>query len=333
MLIFQRSLYFVKKYPDIFKLTGAIKELSLDVSVSICTYNRKESLIKCLESIFEQDYPKNRYEIVLVDDGSTDGTREAVESLKAPCHLKYVYKENEGIPPARNLGVLNSRGKYVLFVDSDIIACKELISSHMEIHEKYPESIAKGPIIHVDSFDNLDSKKNEIKLQDVCLAFFCTSNVSVEKRFIEEAGMFDETFREYGWEDLELGARFKKMKLKSRLTKKAIAFHYKKRWDKTKLPSMLKQARAKGRNAVLYLKKHPNYKVKMSTGIYFLRRFVNELMNMGGLGEKYCRDVVSRYPNEELRGYALLCARQLYTFEYFRAIRENIQNTEMRADA
>ena len=77
--------------------------MPIKISVQICTFNRKELLKRCLQAVFRAGFPASDCEVVLVDDGSTDGTDEAVKTLDAPCRLKYLYQEKSGLAAGRNL--------------------------------------------------------------------------------------------------------------------------------------------------------------------------------------------------------------------------------------
>lgn len=293
----------------------------IDITIQICTYNRKDLIIKSLEALFNQNYPKDKYEIVLVDDGSSDGTAEALAALNPPCKFTCLHQENSGLSTGRNRGIKAASGEIILFVDDDIMASPELLAEHMQIHRKYPKSVVRGWVNHVDNLEK-PGKQPKFTMQDISTAFFWTSNVSVGKKYLEEAGLFDETFKEYGWEDLELGLRLKALGLTLKYNRDAIVYHYKSRWKKSDLPKLLKQARSKGRTAVIFLDKHPTSRVKMATGIYPMRFFWNDLLEMGGMGVRFCESVLENHPNDELTGFPLFCAHQLYKFEYFRTIRE-----------
>jgi glycosyltransferase involved in cell wall biosynthesis len=303
-----------------------VNELGIDLTIQMCTYNRKDLLLKALDALFNQNYPKDRYEIILVDDGSTDGTGEAVSNLKSDCNLKYIYQDNSGLAVGRNKGITQAKGRIVLFVDDDIIASERLVKEHIVTHDVYPKSVVRGWVNHVDSLEkfnrNIEESKLKFTMQDISTSFFWTSNVSVEKKYLEEVGLFDETFNEYGWEDIELGIRLKKLGLKLKYNNNAVVLHYKSCWKKSQIPSLLKQARSKGNTAVIFLEKHPVLNVKLATGIYPLRIFIDNLFKKGLL--EICERVVSEYSGEELKGFALFCARQLYTFEYYKAIRERL---------
>jgi glycosyltransferase involved in cell wall biosynthesis len=101
------------------------------VTVLIPTFNRKEALKGCLESLFIQTYPRDKFEIIVVNDGSTDGTENLLEEYekKAPCKLKWYNQSNSGIGAARNLGIKKSVGEILCFIDDDCIADKNWIKN------------------------------------------------------------------------------------------------------------------------------------------------------------------------------------------------------------
>jgi glycosyltransferase involved in cell wall biosynthesis len=88
-------------------------------SVIVCTQNRASLLLRALGTVVAQTY--DDFEVVVVDDGSTDGTRSAVASLSSP-RVRYVHQDNQGISVGRNTGVANSFGRYVVYLDDDDLA-------------------------------------------------------------------------------------------------------------------------------------------------------------------------------------------------------------------
>ena len=86
-------------------------------SVVISTYNRRQVVTRCVESCLRQTFPS--FEVVVVDDGSTDGTREALEARDDPKIRVVAHGENRGINPSRHTGVTHSRGEWLVVVDSD----------------------------------------------------------------------------------------------------------------------------------------------------------------------------------------------------------------------
>ena len=92
------------------------------VSVVIPTYNRAQQTIAAMESVLAQTYPN--FEIIVVDDGSTDGSGEAIQRFIAQktngCHPIYFFSQpNQGASVARNTGIAKARGEYIAFLDSD----------------------------------------------------------------------------------------------------------------------------------------------------------------------------------------------------------------------
>lgn len=90
-------------------------------SLIIATYNRLDELQELLESAEKQSFPKDQFELVISDDGSTDGTREFLETQSFSFPLRYLYQENKGPGEARNHGMREAAGHYFLFIDSDCI--------------------------------------------------------------------------------------------------------------------------------------------------------------------------------------------------------------------
>ena len=100
---------------------GALKR---GFSVVVCTYNRACFLEATLDSVLAQDYPRNDYELIIVDNDSTDGTRALVERHLncAPVSVSYYVQREAGASFARNLGIERARYEYVAFLDDDTIA-------------------------------------------------------------------------------------------------------------------------------------------------------------------------------------------------------------------
>jgi len=238
------------------------------VSVIIPTYNQKEILAKTLDYLILQDYPKERYEIIVVDDGSSDATQEMVKSkMGSKVGLRYFYQKKRGPHFARNLGIDKARGEIMIFVDSDIFTPPNFISEHVKFHQKFGDVVVSGPTVRTDRLDNVFADANRRKIKKLLFDFsgpsFITSNLSVKRKFLIRVGGFDEEFTGFGWHDWELGLRLKKLGLKARRNINAIVYHYKKKINLSDLPSLCKKKREQGRNAVLYYKKHPHFTVKL----------------------------------------------------------------------
>lgn len=94
-------------------------------SLIIPAYNVEKYIKKCLDSVLDQTY--NNYEIIIINDGSTDNTSKILESYKSNKKIKIINQENKGLSNARNTGVSNAKGDYILFIDSDDFIEKELL--------------------------------------------------------------------------------------------------------------------------------------------------------------------------------------------------------------
>lgn len=90
------------------------------ISVVIPVFNRENLIQRAIKSVLKQGVKDEELEVIVVDDGSTDNTKGAVEELNDP-RIEYIFQENGGVSKARNTGILNSKGKYVALLDSDDI--------------------------------------------------------------------------------------------------------------------------------------------------------------------------------------------------------------------
>ena len=291
----------------------------MKISVQIPTHNRKDLLRRSLEALFKTDFPASDYELVLVDDGGADGTGDMVKAMNAPCRVKYLYQEKSGAAAARNLGIKNADGEVILFIDDDIFADRDLLKEHWASHQEYPRAVIMGRVNHIESLD--EDPEAKYKLADFSTSFFWTSNASVRKRFLEEAGLFAEEFTEYGWEDPEFGFRLRAIGLVRKYNQRALVHHFKSRWKASDVPRLCRQAQSSGRSAVIFLRKHPCLRTRLSTGIFALRFAWDRVLR---LGRGLYTSSVKRSGDCPLSGFALLSARTLVSFEYFDSVRSSL---------
>ncbi len=243
-----------------------------EASVVIPAYNSQDILPHCLNSLIEQTANPTTYEIIVIDDGSTDHTPEIVKDYinKAPCILRYIRLERSGRSRARNTGVMAAKGRLIIFLDSDMIVRKEFVESHLTAHN-HPGLIVNGSVINTEK--PADPNQKSKRVNDLSRAFFATGNVSVERDKIIEAGLFDEDFIEYGWEDLELGQRLRRLGLKRIKSLTAWSYHVQAPITSEKVPGILRKEKERGHTAVLFYRKDPSFRVKMTTlisPIFFL---------------------------------------------------------------
>ncbi len=190
------------------------------ISIIIPTYNVSGFIDKTLESIFNQDFTD--YEIIVVDDGSTDATQSVLESFKN--RISYCYQENRGPAAARNVGIKMAKGKYIAFQDGDDLWPKSKLKLQMELMESYTDvGLLSGDMQrfsegHVkvssmfkkygfdrnffgDNFYVIDAYK-KIYVQG---NYIPTGTVILRRNCLEKVGCFDEGLRHS--EDLDLWLR------------------------------------------------------------------------------------------------------------------------------
>jgi len=108
------------------------------VSVIIPTYNRERFVTKAIDSVLKQGFKD--YEIIVIDDGSTDATRKALEPYMSK--IKYIYQENSGVSSARNAGITLASGEWISFLDSDDEWTAEYLSTQMASIKQFPHAVA-----------------------------------------------------------------------------------------------------------------------------------------------------------------------------------------------
>src|SRR5258708_12940009 len=117
------------------------------ISIVVTTYDRRETLAKCLQALAEQDWPISNYEVIVVDDGSTDGTQEFLRTLKYGPVLRVLDQPNRGLAAARNAGLRAARNELVLFLDDDLLCKPQVVSEHLKAHERGNCQLAFGPVL------------------------------------------------------------------------------------------------------------------------------------------------------------------------------------------
>ena len=212
-------------------------------TVVIPTYNRKTILRKTIEGYLRQTIREEILEILVVDDGSTDGTTEVVADLAqtSPIPIRYLRQEKKGQAGGRNYGIREARGEIILFGDDDVIPAPNMVEVHLARHKAHPEpsfavmghvpwapevhptplmrwSIFKGPQL---GYGHLTSGKK------VGFTSCLFGNASLKLSFLKENGVFDESFHGWGCEDWELGYRLIQKGMVMIYDADAVGYHYK----------------------------------------------------------------------------------------------------------
>jgi GT2 family glycosyltransferase len=236
------------------------------ITVIIPTYNRKEILQKALHAYKDQTLPQDRFEIIVVDDGSTDGTKDVVSEFeKTLANVRYLHQSHGGPAKARNLGIEKASSGLILFTGDDCIPDKNLLLEHLRLHEGGNAIAVLG---HVDwhpdlevtpfmSYINVDTQFSYPKIKEtpenVPFCYFYTSNISIPRKCFESAGIFDTDFTEAVWEDVDLGYRIWKSGVRIVYNPKAITYHY----HTVNIEDYIRRQIRAGRAAAILYGKHP----------------------------------------------------------------------------
>ena len=233
------------------------------LSVVIATRNRAAYLERALES-FSKQIGAPSYEVIVVDNGSTDETAPIVERANAAFtyDVGYVYEERPNRGAARNRGVAIAQGHLTLFCDDDVYVPPGFLAAHDAAH-RLSNYVVSGPILNVSSY----ALRPKPSLANYSRAFFCTCNVSVPRVALDAVGGFDEDFHLYGWEDTELGIRLREHGMRARFAWDAYLWHIKTPQDAT-LESEMRKAMERARMAVRFLRKNASARVRSATGAY-----------------------------------------------------------------
>ena len=212
-------------------------------SVVIPTYNRADELSKTLETMTEQDVDPQGFEVIVADDGSSDGSADVARSFAGRLQLKYFFQDDEGFRAgaARNGGARLAAAPLLIFLDSGTLAGPGMVSGHLAAHAGSEERCAvmgycygynafAEEIWVPDSFDTLRPAEivrrygdnplfADVRSRDFARGgsdpmkwpipwmYFFSGNCSVPAADFWAVGGFDEAFRSWGVEDIELGYR------------------------------------------------------------------------------------------------------------------------------
>ena len=260
------------------------------VSVVIPTYNRRPILEKCLLALERQQAcPEiDRYEVVVVDDGSTDGTPDwlRAEAKRFP-HVRLIEQSHGGPAEGRNRGVDHAHGDVIVFIDSDLVVTDSFLSCHASSLVRSWEArgdrlcFTYGAVVNTANFEQPTAERH--KLRDLSWAYFATGNVAIAKEVLQRAGLFDTAFRLYGWEDLELGERLRRIGVQLIKCPAAVGYHWHPALTLDQIPRLIEVEGERARMGLVFFRKHPTRRVRFIIQFTWLHRLLWELLTLGGL--------------------------------------------------
>lgn len=257
-------------------------------SVIVVSYNRAFLLSHCVEKLLDQS--AEDYELIVVDDGSTDRTKELMRKIKDP---RFIYIRNDkkmGQPVSRNKGIKKARGDIIIFIDSDVLVDENFVKDHLHLHERNDRLIVQGMVRHIREVK--DFGKSTILIDGFCLAGIITQNVSVRKKYFVEVGGFDESFGDtMGYMDVEIGRRLRGISLSTIYAwKSCIGWHVDGYETDKRLKSVFSKAYERGKNAVRFSKmygKHVAARHLKKNYVYLITRLFGTDQWVEDKGVKY----------------------------------------------
>ncbi len=171
----------------------------IDVSIIITNFNYSKYLNRAIRSAFIQKYPEGKYEIIVVDDSSSDWSKEIINSYGNFIRPIYL-KKNTGLAAARNIGIKSSKGKFILFLDADDYLGRDI----MYIESMFLKLNHKWDAVACDYYLIDDNEK--VLSRNSCINNPIACGIMFRKEKLLEIGMYDENFRM--WEDEDLRIRF-----------------------------------------------------------------------------------------------------------------------------
>ena len=284
-------------------------------SLVIPSKNRAEILIQALTHLESLTYPRSKFEVLVVNDGSTDATKEYLEKLQVGYRLRVFHRPGSGTSATRNFAIKQAQGTHVLFIDDDVFPCPDLLEYHEEAHRGHLRRLVRGPVINIPKLPL--PQEPPTLLYHYSQNYLCTSNASLRRDLLLEAGLFDEDF--VRWEDAELGVRLKKIGVSRHFVLSGYVFHLK---PPISIKRQLEYARNDGQSAALLFLRYPTLKMRIRSGLHPFNYFRSGLLTVPPLRKVY-EHYLSKKPEGKLAG---LASTLLTEREYLRSGREHLKN-------
>lgn len=183
----------------------------MKASVIIPYYDRFDHLLQTLHAVSIQSLSNNDYEIIVIDDGSSQSIEKRI-----PSHVRLIQTSHRGAAAARNSGIAVAKGEILIFLDSDIVVGQSFVENHWVFHEEHPQMIGLGFRRHMNSEGAVQSIDTRLKLlarygkkiSDLRHPWFMTytCNVSAPSE-LASSELFDENYIAWGLEDSEWAYR------------------------------------------------------------------------------------------------------------------------------
>jgi GT2 family glycosyltransferase/radical SAM superfamily enzyme YgiQ (UPF0313 family)/tetratricopeptide (TPR) repeat protein len=239
------------------------------LSVVIPTYNRRAILRKTLLALMSQTLAPEKFEVIVVDDGSADDTVSMVGQFSPSFGLRVLAAEHAGANAARNLGIQAAQGNVILITGDDMIPEPSFLEAHATFHERHPSELDAmlgfidwSPEITVTPFMKFivspeggqQFSFHEVREGKADFRLFYTSNLSLKRDLLfKQAVLFDPDFTYPAYDDVELGYRLSAQGLQLHYNAMAVTSHH----HEITLAGFVQRQRKAGHMAVVLARKHP----------------------------------------------------------------------------
>jgi glycosyltransferase involved in cell wall biosynthesis len=235
-------------------------------SVIVPTYNRLPILKKCLSAMEGQTLAAKDFEVIVIDDGSSDGTEQLLTQYRPPFHFQYLRQKNSGTGAARRNGVAHATGEYLLLMNDDTICDRDLLKQHLQVQRAYPgerwavlgnfEYPAAARLRALTRYFCVEPFMfPQVSMEEGCpygYSHFITCNLSVHREAVVEVGSFDSIYKLS--EDTEMGLKLYERGYRVLYHPDAHAFH-----DHLPYPArnLIRRARVYGADYFYMFGRHP----------------------------------------------------------------------------
>ena len=184
-------------------------------SIIVPTYARPHRLAECLAGLAALEYPRDRYQVIVVDDGTPGGIEDVVGAWRPRLDVKVIVQENGGPAVARNRGAAEAAGDYIVFTDDDCVPDVTWLAAFADAFAAAPNQLLGGRVVNV--LDNLYSQASQDVVAYICGYFdgtggrprlFTSNNMAVPAAAFRQLGGFDTSFRGAAGEDREFCDRW-----------------------------------------------------------------------------------------------------------------------------
>lgn len=245
-----------------------------NASVVIPTHNRHASLLETIDSLSDQTLGASRFEVIVVDDGSTDATPE-IQAETYPFTLRYVAQKNQGAAAARNHGAKTSRGNILVFIDDDITLDSSYLQVLVQAHQSQQKLVSMGvfhpyltghdSVFAVQHARRTAAEAAEQGNREVSFTECSSNNMTIERQDFFEVGMWQDVFGDGPtlWGDVEFGYRAWKQGLK--FSRIAGAKLYHRDYHVMELRSACRRAYHISETVHFLFRRHPEIEQHVST--------------------------------------------------------------------